>query len=153
MIARLSDRIRAARRLKGWSQADLAQRLHVSTSAVGHWECKKASVPLTARLVDLAALLEVNFEWLATDQGAMKPDTAAISIGSQSALSKIELRLIGCFRRLTSQAQTGLLDLIENQRPSDPSISQSVIRSTPTTLMRVETQTHRLRSLPSFQNL
>jgi transcriptional regulator with XRE-family HTH domain len=57
------------RRRKGWSQADLAERLKVSRHRLGKWELGLNAPPL----VDLVALmeaLEVTFEELALGRAA-----------------------------------------------------------------------------------
>mgnify|MGYP006274281335 FL=1 len=68
----LADRIRRARRIKGWSQSQLAHRLGVSTSAVGHWERPNGPLPSTEHLIEIAMHLSVRVEWLALGHGDIR---------------------------------------------------------------------------------
>jgi transcriptional regulator with XRE-family HTH domain len=62
-------RIRSARLASGLSQSELAAAIGVSRSAVAQWEREPGSLPSTARYVELAGALGVNFDWLATGRG------------------------------------------------------------------------------------
>ena len=63
-------RIAALRRAAGWSQAELAQRLRVSPSAVGMYEQGRRE-PAVDTLVALSELFGVTIDYLVTG----KPDT------------------------------------------------------------------------------
>ena len=58
-----SDRLRKARKLKGWGQEQLASRLEVSTGAVGNWEIGP-KLPTAENLGKIAVLLDVSTHWL-----------------------------------------------------------------------------------------
>ncbi|MGY0612274.1 helix-turn-helix domain-containing protein [Luteimonas sp. A501] len=64
MRGTLPDRIRSARRRKGWSQSELGARLGVTASAVGHWERPAGHAPCLSRVMQLAGTLGVGIEWL-----------------------------------------------------------------------------------------
>lgn len=111
----LSDRIRAARRCKGLSQAGLATQLKVHRSAVGHWERGNGSAPSTARLFALARITGVCGEWLASGTGPMIADVAPVQSASLFALSDEEERLLRCYRLLPGRAKMLVLEVAESQ--------------------------------------
>ncbi len=61
----LGSRIAALRTDKGWSQAELARRLHISASTVGMYEQGRREPPLDI-LINLAGVLGVNIDFLLT---------------------------------------------------------------------------------------
>ena len=65
----LGARIAALRRVKGWSQAELAQLLQVSPSAVGMYEQGRRE-PAAEILVALAQLFGVTVDYLLTGKTA-----------------------------------------------------------------------------------
>jgi transcriptional regulator with XRE-family HTH domain len=69
-------RIRKSRREKGLSQAQLADRLRVSRSAVSQWERTDGCAPSASNLERLATVLDCTFEWLATGRGRQRPGDA-----------------------------------------------------------------------------
>lgn len=111
---RLSDRIRAARRHRGWNQSELAAVLKVDRSAVGHWERGDGSKPSTARLIALAGLTGVCVEWLATGAGPMVPTGDASAAGQ---LSADELCLVQGYRRRDGSARALMMNLAEAPIP------------------------------------
>ncbi|MFK5894422.1 MAG: helix-turn-helix transcriptional regulator, partial [Pseudomonadota bacterium] len=64
----IAQRIRIARKLKGWSQAQLAEKLNLSRGSCSQWE-RNVTSPSVDHLSKLALLLDVHFEWLATGRG------------------------------------------------------------------------------------
>jgi len=103
----LTLRIRVARQLARRSQAELAQALGIGRSAVANWECGRAH-PSTARLTRLARATGVTFEWLATGQGAMKPESAS-KANAAGALSHEEDVLLQSFRAASQKRQQQIL--------------------------------------------
>ena len=69
---RMGERIRAARRKRGLSQADLAQRLGVSQPAVANWE-SGAHDPRHIILGKLAETLDVSRTWLSEGDARTTP--------------------------------------------------------------------------------
>ena len=61
----LGERIIALRKEQDISQTELARRLNVSRQAVSKWE-QGTSSPDTAKLIQLAQILETDVEYLAT---------------------------------------------------------------------------------------
>ena len=59
----IGQRIRLARITKGFTQAELAERMNVSQGAVGHWEIG-ATLPKAGNLVKLSELLEIPVDEL-----------------------------------------------------------------------------------------
>lgn len=53
------------RQAKGWTQAELANRLGVNISTVQHWE-QRGGRPRPARLTELAALFDITGKELLT---------------------------------------------------------------------------------------
>lgn len=74
----LGERIALLRRGRGWNQAELARRLHISTSAVGMYEQGRRE-PSLEGLVNLAAVLEVSADYLLTGKPLVEADRKAIS--------------------------------------------------------------------------
>ena len=65
----LGARIAALRRDRGWSQAQLAQRLSISPSAVGMYEQGRRE-PSAELLVSMAEVLEVSTDFLLTGKAS-----------------------------------------------------------------------------------
>lgn len=63
----LGARIAALRRAAGWNQAELAQRLRISPSAVGMYEQGRRE-PSAEMLVQLSRVLGVNVDYLLTGE-------------------------------------------------------------------------------------
>jgi transcriptional regulator with XRE-family HTH domain len=66
LVDGLAKRIKQARDAKGWSQADLAERMPGGREAalqVSHYECERRT-PSAAALKDLAKALGVSSDWL-----------------------------------------------------------------------------------------
>lgn len=78
----LGERIALLRRGLGWNQAELAQRLHISTSAVGMYEQGRRE-PSLAGLVELAAVLRVSTDYLLTGKPLVESDREAIIRSAQ----------------------------------------------------------------------
>ena len=62
----INARVRQARKAAGISQSRLAQILGVTRSACSQWESAQGTTPRRERLEQLAILLGVSYEWLAT---------------------------------------------------------------------------------------
>ena len=74
----LGPRIAALRRSAGWSQAELAQRLQVSPSAIGMYEQGRRE-PSAATLVALSQVFGVSTDYLLTGRPLNPPDQQALS--------------------------------------------------------------------------
>ena len=78
VVDMLGARIAALRRESGWSQAELAERIRVSPSAMGMYEQGRREPPVEV-LVSLARELGVTIDFLLTGQPANQPETDALT--------------------------------------------------------------------------
>lgn len=60
-----SERLAKARKEKGFTQSDVAEKLNVSFQAVSLWE-RGETTPEIDKLVDIASLYQVSVDWLLT---------------------------------------------------------------------------------------
>lgn len=74
----LGERITLLRRGSGWSQTELARRLHISPSAVGMYEQGRRE-PSLQGLVEMAAVFGVSTDYLLTGRSASEQDSAAVA--------------------------------------------------------------------------
>ncbi|TWI10339.1 helix-turn-helix transcriptional regulator [Aerolutibacter ruishenii] len=112
------ERIRLARRHAGLSQAALGAVVGVQRSAVSHWEATDGKHPSVNHLRAIALATGVQFEWLATGRGLMRPSAEAAldAIAAVDALlvdDPIEVRLIRAFRDTPMRARPPLVELAE----------------------------------------
>lgn len=78
MINLLNKRIESLRREKGWSQAELARRLHISPSTVGMYEQGRRE-PSIDTLVALSEEFGVTIDYLITGNRYTIKDTKIIA--------------------------------------------------------------------------
>ena len=78
-MSKLNQRIIQARRQRKLSQANLAERLHVTRTAVSHWETGR-SKPSTKHIERIAAALGVDASWLISG----KKSTSSLSAPAQN---------------------------------------------------------------------
>ena len=64
----ICSRIVEARKSKGYTQVELADKLGVTFQAVSSWETGK-TIPDTWNLIELAKILEVSVSWIVEDKG------------------------------------------------------------------------------------
>lgn len=74
----LGGRITLLRRGCGWSQTELARRLHISPSAVGMYEQGRRE-PSLQGLVELAAVFGVTTDYLLTGKPASEQDSCNVA--------------------------------------------------------------------------
>src|SRR3989338_5726452 len=116
MITMMKERIKRARRERGWSQAELALRMSVTQPSVAEWESGRKA-PNMKNLVRLAKLLDVGFEWLSTGRGEMRPPhTLYVSKGppADKWMLPEERRLLNAFARLQPRQRDTLLEFLES---------------------------------------
>lgn len=118
----VSDRIRRARRVKGCSQAELAERLGVTTSAVGHWERPNGHQPSSENLIEIARHLSVNLEWLAVGRGEMHASDVSASKLAVAPLNADEEALVKHFQGLPPPSRALLRQFIEALAASNGTI-------------------------------
>ena len=113
----IHDRIREAREQAGISQTELARLLGVTRSACSQWESVGGTAPRRDRLEQLAGLLGVSFEWLATGRGADGSPTDKVAeapAGYPSSLPPDQRELLERYRRLTARQRIAVLNLIRD---------------------------------------
>lgn len=120
----VASRLRNRRMGLCLTQAELAQKIEVSRSAVAQWESHAGSLPSTASFTSLAAVLGCNFEWLATGRGPRSADS--VSPGEDSAAAAVDFRyfarddaeeqLIAAFRELDEYDQEVVSTLVGSLR-------------------------------------
>lgn len=111
----MEERIKAARKVLGWSQADLARRMFVTQPSVADWESGRKA-PHTKNLTRLAVLLGVSFEWLTTGRGEMHASTTPDTPESHPNdwMLPEEHRLLSTYSRLKPKQRTALLGFLES---------------------------------------
>lgn len=116
---KLSTRIRTARLRAGLSQAELAEKLGVSRSAVANWERNAGGThPGSKRLADIAINTGVAWEWLATGRGHATPSADHIlAVDAEFVEDPIERRLLHAFRQGSDAFKQALLVLVERDAP------------------------------------
>lgn len=115
--ARLSDRIRQARRTAKLSQGRLAALLGVTAGAVAQWEMSAGTTPSVFRLGEIANATGVSFAWLGTGKGDTRrgkhfDDAASALTLSSFAQSLEEDELLESFRRLPPKVRELFNELI-----------------------------------------
>ena len=86
----LGERILTLRQERSISQAELAKRLDVSRQAVSKWE-KGQSSPDTVKLIQLAELLDVEVEYLAT---GIKPEPKSVVLNVVETVERVEEKIV-----------------------------------------------------------
>ena len=95
----LGDRIALLRRGMGWSQTELAQRLHISASAVGMYEQGRRE-PSLEGLAELATVFGVSADYMLTGKPLTPTDQATVErILTGQALKGRHRRNAGGFSR------------------------------------------------------
>ncbi|MGE8212095.1 helix-turn-helix transcriptional regulator [Stenotrophomonas sp.] len=114
----LGIRIRKARRKMKMTQAELATQLKVSRSAVGNWESPTGISPSTTRLITIALVTDVSFEWLATGRGELDavPRETPIGEGMEMIDDPSERRLLKAYRSCRAATRKLVLQIVETQK-------------------------------------
>lgn len=119
----IAERISEARLARGWSQQRLANAIGTTRSACSQWESGR-SLPNIHNLAQIAVLLRVPFEWLATGRGTRQLLVNISDSGNSSAdeyqvtrwprsISRQQQQLLHYFERLSSEGQHHLLKLLQ----------------------------------------
>lgn len=122
MKVQLADRIRMARRKAGLSQSKAAEGLGVHRGTVGHWERGAGHRPTSGNLMQLAMLLAVSYEWLATGRGSMQlsSDDVPAARLDYFAQSDDEEALLLAFRKLPVHRREAVVDLAQSDANHAP---------------------------------
>lgn len=108
----LCVRIKLARTSAGLTQAQLARKLSIHPSAVGHWEVPEGSAPTYQHLYAIASMTGCGIEWLATGRGVRNPH-AADTRAEVAELDPVERKALDLLRRMAVRKRTALLHFIE----------------------------------------
>ena len=127
--AKMSLRIRQARRKAKLSQQGLGELIGVKRSAVSNWESSSSILPSVQNLAGIAVATDVSFEWLATGRGKMHPShdpyEGVIAADVDWVESPQERELIERFRSAPQRAQNAVLELMDILVPSRKRRSKS----------------------------
>jgi transcriptional regulator with XRE-family HTH domain len=105
-------RIKLARTGAGLTQTQLAQRLSVHPSAVGHWEVPNGTAPAYHRLYAIASITGCGIEWLATGRGVRSvPYPPHPADGSD--VDPVERKVLEILRRVGVRRRTALVQFLE----------------------------------------
>lgn len=108
----IAARIRKARLNAGISQARLAELLGITRSACSQWESDEGTAPRSQRLEQIAALLGVSYEWLATGRGQQTGVNESPEVYSAS-LRPDQKELLAYYNRLSAKSRTTLLAFLK----------------------------------------
>lgn len=87
-------RIAALRRSAGWSQAELAEKLKISPSAVGMYEQGRRE-PAVQMLVALSDVFGVSIDYLVTGRAEIRQDRELVADTVSRCVAAVEKRLEG----------------------------------------------------------
>lgn len=115
----ISARIRQARKIAGLSQARVAGTLGVTRSACSQWEAAQGTVPRRERLEQLASLLDVSYEWLATGRKPREEIPAHLikevsGAGYRVPLTADEEELLKLYRALPVKKRKAWMDFLRS---------------------------------------
>jgi len=112
----ISERIKALRKNKGISQAELAKQIGVSAGNVGDWERERAK-PGADALISLMNFFEVSADYLLTGEKPIAKEVVNEYTSSNSvlSLSDIEVEMILKFRQLDLRDQEDAKDNIDRK--------------------------------------
>jgi len=120
----IGDRIRLAREAAAISKSELARRIGVHPSACIQWESVDGTHPKLEHLSEVAVVLDVRFEWLATGRGEMHHAGVREERPSygraEPRLAADEARLLALFGRLSARKKTSVLELLESFAADKP---------------------------------
>lgn len=114
----LGARIAALRRGKGWSQAELAERLKISPSAVGMYEQGRRE-PALDLLVELARLFGVSVDYLLTGQVTPGQERQDVEVLIDAALRQTQEQLRGRKRPFSRQELAVLFAALLMEEPEE----------------------------------
>lgn len=110
----IGDRITLARKKRALSQAQLGELLDVSRGACGQWE-QGQTYPNIQHMVEIAKILDVQLEWLATGRGEMDYGNAIKepSPAYNASLPAEELMLLNYYQKMDKPQQKALIKLLQ----------------------------------------
>ena len=87
-IMKLSDKLVKLRKINGWSQEDLAEKLNVSRQAISRWESGTAQ-PDASNVLNLSKLFGVTADYLLNDEYESDFDVPVVRQTKSDAKDKI----------------------------------------------------------------
>lgn len=112
----IGKRMKEVRKLRGYTQEDIANKLAVSVSAVKKWEQDKTD-PNTAMFVELADYLDVSLDYLLNRSNDL------------SRIPTVENDLLDSFRQLDEAGQNEVLSFAKYRltvTPKEPSNAEAL---------------------------
>lgn len=110
-----ADKLIEQRKKNGWTQEELAQKLHISRQAVSKWESAR-SIPDIDRVIDMANVFGVSTDYLLKDE--IEDDGTGIRLGGSNgtgmAATSTDSDHIPPLRRVTLEQATDYLDLAQS---------------------------------------
>lgn len=116
----IGARIRAAREQLGLSQAQLARTLGITRSACSQWEASDGTAPKRERLEQIAQLLGVSYEWLATGRSGPESAVGEPPARYASSLTAEQREMIELFNGLNHDSRRSLLDFLRALQAARP---------------------------------
>ena len=90
---KLSDKIIQLRKVNGWSQEDLAERLNVSRQAISRWEGATAQ-PDAANILQLSKLFGVTTDYLLNDEYESDNDIPKVKQVNSDSIHQIMIFMV-----------------------------------------------------------
>lgn len=106
----IGERVRDARKAKGWSQQRLADAVKVSRAAVSQWESGETKELKAENVLAVAQVLNVRIPWLVNEEGPMR---------AEPPMTVDEMTMLEIFRGLSAEQQESLLKLLGGSGPDD----------------------------------
>lgn len=88
----LADKIKSLRKARGWTQAELGQKVSLSRTGINAWE-QGLSMPSTAMLVELAKVFAVSTDYLLGLDSVKSIDVSGLSERDVAILAELAERL------------------------------------------------------------
>ena len=112
----INARVKQARKAAGISQSKLAQVLGITRSACSQWESPQGTAPRRERLEQLANLLGVSYEWLATGRKT-KDEKSAFNVREdtssyRTAMTPDQVELLNLYNALSVKARIALMEFL-----------------------------------------
>lgn len=106
----IGEIIKEQRENKGWSQAELAEKLGITQDSISLWE-KNRRIPNTPYIISLAKLFNISTDYLLGYENdfGIKDNT----IPERQHYSKDEQQLIETYRTLSAGKKKALFDMLE----------------------------------------
>lgn len=88
----LADKIKSLRKARGWTQAELGQKISLSRTGINAWE-QGLSMPSTTMLVELARVFDVSTDYLLGLDNLATIDVSGLAERDVAILAELAERL------------------------------------------------------------